>query len=889
MQALPFWRSLGACAVFSILPLFAASASDQLDGRVHELFKARCAECHDEAGGQSPQLDELKNLFALRNDQKLISPGEPQKSKLYQLVTREPNDRGRMPQSRSEQYREPLTDKEKALLAEWITGAEAQRPFISETAVLQSIIDDLRRAAASDRPYYRYLSFHNLSNQSAVTSDALVSHREALSKLINSLSWLPKIVRPKVIDSAEIIHRIDLRDYDWSQAMWARVASHNPYGFVRPELDRSFAELSGTNDIVWLRADWFVFACAQPPLYEHLLFSRRVPALLSDPLHAEQHLERYLGVDVKKNLFETTQRGTRSVHDLFVAQNHTISVPDTAVRRAGFRKSGVSLHGNRLIERHPLPDGRGYWKSFDFAAYVQGSTNDLFSHPLGPVGMGLSKDDRFAFRHDGGEMIFHLPNGLQGYLLTTAAGKSLARAPTTIVQDSERDDGQILNGVSCMKCHHQGMKDPPGGLSDDVRGGTFTVLSGVMSSDERRAVENLYMGAAEFQKVIAADRERFMKALGEAGAAASKVEPINFLYEHFSSKGLINEQVATVELDLDRTQMKVGLIEWLRGSNRPETLSAAVQLGLPKGYSRRDFLPAYTLIASEVYGPAVIRRFTPLAFEEFNEGSDATSPPAALQKNRPPQFSPFAPHVKGSKPTAGAPFTVSGAGVKMFWISPGTFLMGSPDSEADRNSDEGPQTRVTHTRGFWLGQTEVTQAQWEAVMFSNPSKFVGESNPVENVSWEEAMEFCRKLTEQEQTAERLPMGYRYTLPTEAQWEYTCRAGSTGAFAGTLAVMARFSANSGGTTHPVAQKQANAWGLYDMHGNVAEWCLDRYEGKLSGGSVSDPAGAPSGSHRVRRGGSWFNPAGFCRSSVRVQHLPGKRADFLGFRLALTSVP
>ncbi|MEY2878874.1 MAG: hypothetical protein RLZZ15_1254 [Verrucomicrobiota bacterium] len=218
-------------------------------------------------------------------------------------------------------------------------------------------------------------------------------------------------------------------------------------------------------------------------------------------------------------------------------------------------------------------------------------------------------------------------------------------------------------------------------------------------------------------------------------------------------------------------------------------------------------------------------------------------------------------------------------------ISPGSFVMGSKTGM----SDEQPVTRVTLTTAFWLGKTQVTQAQWKTVMGSAPSHFKGESLPVECVSWDDAMEFCRKLTARERAAGSLPDGYVYTLPTEAQWEYACRAGTTGDYAGDLEAMAWFSDNAGGMTHPVATRQANAWGLHDMHGNVWEWCADWYSGQLPGGSVSDPKGAASGSNRVRRGGSWADDAGHARSAFRLNGSPGFRFRNLGFRPALSFSP
>jgi formylglycine-generating enzyme required for sulfatase activity len=222
-------------------------------------------------------------------------------------------------------------------------------------------------------------------------------------------------------------------------------------------------------------------------------------------------------------------------------------------------------------------------------------------------------------------------------------------------------------------------------------------------------------------------------------------------------------------------------------------------------------------------------------------------------------------------------------GLELLHIRGGIFQMGSEHG----HSDERPLTQVT-LRDFALGKTEVTQRQWQAVMRGNPSRFRGADQPVENVSWDNAMAFCRKLTEQARAAGKLPEGFAFTLPTEAQWEYACRAGTTGDYAGELEAMAWFDSNSGLKTHPVGAKQANAWGLHDMHGNVLEWCHDWFQDHLPGGQVAEPAGPSSGSFRVYRGGGWSGDAGNCRSSHRFKIAPDDLYDGLGFRLALRPV-
>ena len=236
------------------------------------------------------------------------------------------------------------------------------------------------------------------------------------------------------------------------------------------------------------------------------------------------------------------------------------------------------------------------------------------------------------------------------------------------------------------------------------------------------------------------------------------------------------------------------------------------------------------------------------------------------------------------------------SGMVFLPIQPGTFLMGSPENEAGRYSYEGPQHEVTLSRAFWLGRYPVTQQEYEKVMGNNPSMFKGENRPVEQVSWVEATEFCRKLTEQTRGEGSLPAGYEYRLPTEAEWEYCCRAGGTSAYCygddeARLADYAWYERNSKKETHEVGLKKANSWGLHDMHGNVWEWCLDaeewsaRYKDKES---VVDPL-SDSGLERVIRGGSWFDTGRFCRSAYRYASEPAFRGGYLGFRVCLAPSP
>ena len=220
-------------------------------------------------------------------------------------------------------------------------------------------------------------------------------------------------------------------------------------------------------------------------------------------------------------------------------------------------------------------------------------------------------------------------------------------------------------------------------------------------------------------------------------------------------------------------------------------------------------------------------------------------------------------------------------------VEAGSFEMSAKDGENDDN--EVPH-RATLTKDFYLGRTEVTQAQWRAVMGTNPSSFKGDDLPVEKVSWNDAMEFCGKLN----STGKAPRGWKFTLPTETQWEYAARGGKKSkgykySGSNTIDDVAWYTFNSGIETHPVEQKKANELGLYDMSGNVWEWCLDDWNRDSSKLTAEFTRGNDrSGSERVSRGGGCYDGAGFCRSAVRFSYVPGFRSGGLGFRVALVPV-
>ena len=243
------------------------------------------------------------------------------------------------------------------------------------------------------------------------------------------------------------------------------------------------------------------------------------------------------------------------------------------------------------------------------------------------------------------------------------------------------------------------------------------------------------------------------------------------------------------------------------------------------------------------------------------------------------------------------------APTNLLFIQPGTFRMGSPTNEVGRYDQEGPQTAVTISRGYWMGKYEVTQGEYLALMGSNPSRYSTDygfaedlSRPVEQVLWNDATNYCAALTQRERVAGRIGTNSVYRLPTEAEWEYACRGWTSTRYSygddpghTNLTNYAWYRDNSGGETHPVGQKLPNPWGLHDMHGNVWEWCQDWFE-LYAGGIAVDPRGPGTGSYRVLRGGSWYDFSDWhfarhCRSANRDGIYPDSGFRDIGFRVVL----
>ena len=385
--------------------------------------------------------------------------------------------------------------EELGILQKWI---EAGVPFpvtetrkqISEKEVFTRIRADLGAIAREDRRFQRYFTLSNLHNNSYdkragrqgknVDASDLRVARAAFAKLANSLSWKQEIAVPRIVDRGkeEILLAVDLRDLGWDERnLWNEILKLYPYGLAYDvvasddefrEIAKQVYELSGSK-VPAIRVDWFIDNASRPPLYHTLLD-------LPDNIQA---LEKQLRVDPETDFLRDK------------------------LARAGFSESGVSRN-NRLVDRHAALYG-AYWKSYDFAKSE--TTGNLFQFPLGPK-FDENPFPQQAFDHAGGEMIFNLPNGLQGYLLTDAVGKRIDKGPVEIVRDLKESAGtpEVVNGISCMSCHEHGMirfKD--------------TVFDGLAVFGEASLkVKRLFKPQTEMDKLLQKDEQRFLGSMSEA-------------------------------------------------------------------------------------------------------------------------------------------------------------------------------------------------------------------------------------------------------------------------------------------------------------------------------------------------------------------------------------
>jgi len=514
------------------------------------VLRAHCYRCHGRDGRNEGGLNVVTDLKKLVESRRVV-PGDPGRSKLLQRVVS-----GDMPpEFDSEDTADdpkPLgrpTPQDIATLRAWVkagapdlpSGA-AERKFVSDLDVWKAILDDLRKVPTRDQKFARYFTLTHLAN-AGYNDDQLLTYRHGLSKLVNSLSWSRRVKAPAAVDPARTVFRVDLRDYLWDGSTWQAVIALYPYG-LKPDTTTAATVCRMTgSDLPAVRADWFVYAASRPPLYHAVL---KLPAGVAD-------LEKKLDVDVAADVRQ-----------------------DRAVR-AAFNASGVSRN-NRLIERHESSNG-GYWRSYDFAGNAD--RRNLFSHPLGPG------DGEHDFEYDGGEVIFALPNGLNGYMLIDARGARIDKGPTAIVRDNKQADGAVVNGISCMSCHNRGLIEK----ADQVR--DVVAKTGTFDKEVVESINALYPPRERLEELFKEDLERFARAVKLTGAAMSRTEPVFVLATQFEEE--VGLKLAAAEAGLKVEEFR-GLLA------KSPRLGRALGLLLAGGTVKRDaFVAAFPQIAEAMH------------------------------------------------------------------------------------------------------------------------------------------------------------------------------------------------------------------------------------------------------------------------------------------------
>ena len=468
------------------------------------IFEQSCLICHGEHG---PYTEEL----IIQSRQELVDtgtviPGNPDGSIFYQRLIETAIEK-RMPLGQPPLPPEAIQTIRQWIQAgapDWNTSARTDINFITTEEMLQTIENHVQSLDTFDRAFARYFTSTHLYN-AGETTETLRAYQRALSKLVNSLSWGREVTKPQPIDSEATIFYIDLRDYEWELGTnrWTLIETEYPYNIafeaptqtaLREKLTNLRQEMSC--EVPFVHVDWFLATASLPPLYHDIL----------DLPLTDRELEAELDVDVGENI---------------------INAAGKRVWRAGFNDSRVSSH-NRIVERHRSRYG-AYWKSYDFAGSV-GSKNVL-THPLN-------------FTHDGGEIIFNLPNGLQAYYLVDASGNRLDAAPPEIVQNPATSDSTVRNGLSCIGCHTEGMKT----FEDQVRGVAEQSEDPPFDKDK---VLRLYVEKTVMDALVEEDTEHYRQALEATGDIFGGIEPVQRFHEAFQAPLDASHAAAAVGLEAE--------------------------------------------------------------------------------------------------------------------------------------------------------------------------------------------------------------------------------------------------------------------------------------------------------------------------------------------------
>ena len=436
------------------------SDDQELAGQALGILKTHCFRCHGEDGADEGGFDFVSDR------EKMVAAGYllPKDAARSPLLDRMVSSDSPMP---PEGESPRPTAEEIDVVRVWIgkgaatTSTMPTREFVTNGQLQRLVSQDLMKLPSEDRGHARYFSTTHLYNL-GVSDEELATYRTALAKLLNSLSWNRELAGLHPVSGQPHLFRIDLRDLKWSGKVWQQILDYYPHGLVDASRDALRVRMETSCEVPIVRADWFVASASRPPLYHTLA---QIPS-------TDERLETLLRVDVEENI---------------KAQK---------VVRLGFARSGVSQN-NRLLERHESIFG-AYWKSYDFAGNT--GRRNLFDHPLGPGNIATS------FEHDGGEIIFQLPNGMLAYMLTDAEGRRIERGPIEIVSDPKQPDRRVVNGVSCMSCHYGGFIQK----SDEIRRHVVANVSAYRNTDE---ILGLYLEDETSKQLIEKDTQGYLQAL----------------------------------------------------------------------------------------------------------------------------------------------------------------------------------------------------------------------------------------------------------------------------------------------------------------------------------------------------------------------------------------
>lgn len=468
-------------------PKVDAKQQQQLAQQAQAVLKTHCYRCHGQDGSVEGSMNYVTDLAKLVARKKVV-PNDLKGSRLFRRV-----DEGTMPPP-DEQPRPSAA--EIAVLKKWIesgapAGEVAVRNTIPQSDVYAAVLADLETMDKRARRFQRYFTLTHLYN-AGLGDEELQTYRNALAKLVNSLSWGSKIVNPVAVDANRTVLRIDLRWYVWDATIWNRMLQEYPYGILDDSVSARAVSVGAAAKQPLVRADWFVATASRAPLYYEIL---QLPSSLTE-------LEKLIRVDAAENIRQER------------------------VTRIGFNGSGISRF-NRVLERHDSAQGM-YWRTYDFdeppanlVDRINGGLlpdrRNIFAFPLGPGGLAEN-----PFQHAGGEAIFALPNGLHAYFLTNAVNARLDKGPINIVSDPKRPDRAVEAGVSCMSCHVTGILPKADQVLDHLGKNPKA-----FKREEADVIRALYPGKDAGLKLMEADAKKYAETVAKTGAKVSKFEVVS--------------------------------------------------------------------------------------------------------------------------------------------------------------------------------------------------------------------------------------------------------------------------------------------------------------------------------------------------------------------------